>query len=340
MAKFTPSLLSSLTNETSAVAILNSNLNAISTAIENTLSRDGTSPNTMAANLDMNNYRILNLPAAVNDSEPVTKAQLNAAILGTYNPGREILSANRTYYVRTDGNNSNTGLTNTAGGAFLTIQKAIDVAAALDLSVYSVTIKIATGTYNESLVFKSYIGAGPITIEGDTTTPANVVLNSTAVAMTAATVIGKYRFGGLKVTATSFGMLCIDGSVVEQHALVDWGACSIHKVITTNATFVELAGCNITGAAAAHIYMLTGAAVVLSAGTINITGSPNFTVAFVFTATGAILSRGASYTYAANTATGKRYNVDSNGAVSTIGAGASFFPGSIAGTTANGGQYI
>ena len=60
---------------------------------------------------------------------------------------RELLTANRTYYVRTDGSDGNTGLANTSGGAFLTIQKAIDTAAALDLSVYNVTIQLADGTY-------------------------------------------------------------------------------------------------------------------------------------------------------------------------------------------------
>lgn len=49
---------------------LNANFDAIETAIENTLSRDGTSPNTMSANLDMNSNRILNLPAPLNASEP------------------------------------------------------------------------------------------------------------------------------------------------------------------------------------------------------------------------------------------------------------------------------
>jgi len=76
MAKFTPSDLTSLTNEASAVALINTNLANIATAIEKTLSRDGTTPNTMSANLDMNNLRIINLPTAVNDAEPVTKGQM------------------------------------------------------------------------------------------------------------------------------------------------------------------------------------------------------------------------------------------------------------------------
>ena len=81
-------------------------------------------------------------------------------------PVRETLTANRTYFVRTDGSDSNTGLANTAGGAFLTRQKLIDVAASLDLATFSVTIEVSAGTYTGAMVAKRYVGAGPMTING------------------------------------------------------------------------------------------------------------------------------------------------------------------------------
>ena len=62
MAKLTLSDLTSLTsNEASAISTINANMALIETALENTLSRDGTSPNTMSADLDMNGNDILNI---------------------------------------------------------------------------------------------------------------------------------------------------------------------------------------------------------------------------------------------------------------------------------------
>ena len=43
-----------------SVATLNANFDAIEAALENTLSRNGTTPNQMSADLDMNGYRVLN----------------------------------------------------------------------------------------------------------------------------------------------------------------------------------------------------------------------------------------------------------------------------------------
>ena len=86
--------------------------------------------------------------------------------------GREILAANRTYFVRTDGNDNNDGLTNTAGGAFLTIQKAIDVVASLDCSIYFPTIQIADGDYSNqsTIILKDPISiSGALNIKGNTT---------------------------------------------------------------------------------------------------------------------------------------------------------------------------
>jgi hypothetical protein len=91
---------------------------------------------------------------------------------------REVLTANRTYYVRTDGSDSNDGLSDTAGGAFLTPQKGCDVIKTLDTGGYDVKLKINDGNY---LAYGDItpimpIGGGNYTIEGNTTNPENVRL--------------------------------------------------------------------------------------------------------------------------------------------------------------------
>lgn len=80
MAKLT---LFDLASGSFTVDLLNANFALIETALENTLSRDGTAPNSMSASLDMNSNRILNLPTAASSGEPVTYGQLLA--LGTLN---------------------------------------------------------------------------------------------------------------------------------------------------------------------------------------------------------------------------------------------------------------
>ena len=86
-------------------------------------------------------------------------------------------TGNRTYYVRKDGNDGNNGLADNAGGAFLTIQRGISAACAIDMGVNSVTVQVRAGTYNENVAGGSYLGVGPITLLGDITTPSNVVIN-------------------------------------------------------------------------------------------------------------------------------------------------------------------
>lgn len=60
MAKFVPTELTSLGNETTFLSALNQNFIDLATALENTLSRDGTSPNAMEAILDMASWSFYN----------------------------------------------------------------------------------------------------------------------------------------------------------------------------------------------------------------------------------------------------------------------------------------
>lgn len=88
MAKITLTDLVNLQNETTAVNAINNNNAVLETAVENTLSRDGTSPNQMSAVLDMNSNRIVNLPEAISDLEPLRLTDLDQFIHGTatFNP--------------------------------------------------------------------------------------------------------------------------------------------------------------------------------------------------------------------------------------------------------------
>lgn len=79
MAKLTLSDVTNLTGDpVTAASAINVNNALIEAALENTLSRDGTSPNAMSANLDMNSFRITNLPDATLPTEPATYGQLVA----------------------------------------------------------------------------------------------------------------------------------------------------------------------------------------------------------------------------------------------------------------------
>lgn len=80
MAKVVLDDLVSLTNETSVIATINENNDLVTTAIDNSLSRYGTSPNAMEADLDMNGNNLLNLPAPSTDTEPVRVADMSAYI--------------------------------------------------------------------------------------------------------------------------------------------------------------------------------------------------------------------------------------------------------------------
>lgn len=97
MAKLTLDTLSSLANQSSAIAIINDNSVAIEAALENTLSLDGTSPNSMNANFDMNNYRILNLPLPLADQEPLRLVDAQPYLTGALNAETAALAALRSF---------------------------------------------------------------------------------------------------------------------------------------------------------------------------------------------------------------------------------------------------
>ena len=249
--------------------------------------------------------------------------------------GRELLAADRTYYVRTDGSDSNTGLADTAGGAFLTIQKAIDIIrSSLDIGAgVTVTIQLADGTYTTTCTIGSFVGAGSLVIQGNSVTPANVLCNVTAgcFTMNRANVTIKW----LKVASSAgIGFIISDWSQVISVG-VDFGACAVvHMAITTWSSCTMSGAYTISGASQAHFYLLSCSRVTSTGLLVTITGTPAITN--YVDASSAATAYLNTTTYSGS-ATGTRYNVRQNSILETGGA---TLPGNVAGTTATGGQYL
>jgi hypothetical protein len=83
MAKIT---LSTIGSRYGSIDALNANFDAIEEAFENTVSRDGTGPNFLQADLDANSNRIINVPAPIFAHEAVNKEYLDnvTALLQDY----------------------------------------------------------------------------------------------------------------------------------------------------------------------------------------------------------------------------------------------------------------
>jgi hypothetical protein len=258
-------------------------------------------------------------------------------------PGvRELLTAARTYYVRTDGSDSNTGLSNTAGGAFATIQKAVDVASALDNGGFNITIQIADGTYSAGASLKSFVGSGQLSIRGNSGAPQNVVISTgNSACFSAVSVQGRWFIGDL-ATATGNANHVIASGIPTFITLgkIYFGAANsayMHVYAEGGARVFLSSDYSITGGAGGHWYAFGGASIEGNVITCTLSGTPAFALQF-FGATNTGILRAAINTYS-GAATGKRYDVKMNAVIDVNGAGASYLPGNAAGTSATGGQY-
>lgn len=273
----------------------------------------------------------------------VSKKVTSGSLGGTGSSVREVLAATRTYYVRTDGNDSNNGLANTSGGAFLTVQKAVDVVCnSLDIQNQNVTIQIGDGTYTAGVELKDIIGNGTVTIQGNSGTPANVVISTTSANAISA---GQYARGywaikdfKAQTTTSGRGILCQRGAFLTYSNIV-FGACAgAHIEVAAGSTLICIGNYSIAGSAPYHFLAQFGGYIACNSRTITITGTPAFSSAFSGALNGGqISSAGCTFS---GSATGIRYNSILNSVIDTLGGGANYFPGNSAGTTATGGQYV
>lgn len=399
--------LTDVSNVLTATNTINTNSAAIETAMENTLSRDGTTPNEMNSDLDMNNNRIYNLPEPADNNDPVRKIDVDNLIAnipsvfvpgdkatqvdaetgtdnfkwmtplrtaqaidaqlplasqaeaeaGTDNtkylsalrvkqaitaniPPVEVLSAARTIYVRKDGSDSNSGLVNNAGGAFLTIGKAVSYCQARDLNDNNITISINTGTYAEDVTVTGpnrgggriifVAPAGTVTFDGPS--EGIIVSDGAIVEVNGTNMV--FSGGNFHLHATRFASIYARGFTL--------GACAEYQIYSTRFGYIEIdGGYSVSGGAKGMLQASHHGHIRLTASTVTLLANVTYTeyVNYSLASADITWTNGCSVNYNGFTATGTKVMVD--GSIMQWGAGTIDFPlGSGTGIEANGGKFL
>lgn len=250
---------------------------------------------------------------------------------------RALITSNITFYVSSSGNNSNDGLSQ--GAPLLTIQEAIDRAVSYDLGTHDITIQIANGTYTTNQTLKSIIGAGTITITGNASNPENVLINpGTGDAFQAPWVRGTWNISNLKIAATSGAAVYSKANSLVRLNNIDFGQCSRH-MLAHQGGIIEIAGnYKVSGGATNHMTIWDGGIIQANGITVTFsTNTTNFSDAYLYANTGVAIVGGCTFINK-NYVTGKQFTIELNAVAN--GASASYLPGTVAGTTASGGQLL
>lgn len=264
-----------------------------------------------------------------------------ASTFSATSASREKLSAARTYYVRTDGSDSNDGLSNTSGGAFLTIQKAVDViCGSLDLENQSVTIQCNDATRTEKVQLKRYIGSLAPSLIGNTTTPANALMSATSGTCFSNSSSMPWAVSGFKMTTTTSGscLMCNNGGSDITFSNCDFGvSASSQIIVSSGAKVVAKTNYTISGGSLAHVEAVEGGIFNSGGRTVTLSGTPGFSIGYVYGRKGHFVVNSMTFS---GSATGPRFalnlctTVFSNG-----GAEASYFPGNSTGSKNTGSEW-
>lgn len=268
---------------------------------------------------------------------------------------REKLAADRTYYVRTDGNNANNGLADTSGGAWATVQYALDyLADNIDLNGKMVTLQLNTGTHAGAGLGKVITGKGNIFIKGSTVNTTDIIISGASGAglELSGSYLSVFYIGGVKLESSSYAPLVISnmrvylGSPDGSTPAVRFGRtasaffpliymdganayCTTWSAGTTIDVDTSLFPCGY------FVQALNGA--VASFGAVAFATTPTWSTAGLQATFGAIVSFNSADAIAGS-AVGKRYEASAGGEIrrNTGTLGIDNLPGTVAGTWTSG----
>lgn len=278
------------------------------------------------------------------------EASVAAIGTSTLAPVRVRLTQNTNFYVNAStGSDSNNGTTSTS--AWATITKALTVLQQnYDLAGYTATVNVAAGSYGQGVVTGAFVGAIASNSVQVVATGSATVTNPSGGAPACIYATGGAQFaisGPFTLVNNNSGASCAQasgsGSILNlgtgltvgfsagSHFLANAGG-----VLNINANYAVASN----GGAGSH-YNVANAGILSIASGITVTIGTGVGVTLAFAAANGLSQITTSgVTYGGNAVTGTRYVSNTNSIISTNGGGANYFPGSTAGSTSTGGQYL
>ena len=260
--------------------------------------------------------------------------ELTGAPTGT----RSKLQADRTYFVRIDGNDLlNSGLVDSAGGAFATGTGAWNyVRDNVDLNGYTVTIRITDATHTEAIIIDGPCLNGTVEVEGNVSNPALSLLWPSGACA--------FKITNAKVTISSIGLITDSGMA---HVLIGAGADASYKnlrhgdatgagdhyLITDGGVGRPIGNYVYGGSFGSHIHFRRGGKLLVPDGasiTATAVGTP--TAINYFVGGNAALADLLGMTWAGVSVSGPKFLLHNGCRLNTGGMGLSWLPGSTAGT--------
>lgn len=287
----------------------------------------------------------------------------NGTTFDLINPNIPTLTGNTNWYVNgsTGSDTLYDGTSATISGShgpWATIQHAVNTISPTNLAGFNQTINVADGTYNQatSLSLGTTNGNGTIFIIGDTVTPTNCFISSTAQTAPVVSAInisgGNWNIQGFEIGA-GIGTVSSDpGSCIFLNGQANLSISNI-AFGNANSAHIDCAGSsnvNISGI----IYLVSNAQFAYhmaaihgtigtqggSAPALVINGPVAVTQDFVLASQLGVVQVLYSSIANANLVSGRKFAAILNGVINTQGSGANYFPGTLGGLTGTGGQYL
>ena len=252
---------------------------------------------------------------------------------------RERLYANRTYYVRSDGNDANAGRGTTAGLAFKTYQRAVREAMTLDFNGFDVTIlAVDEGSqkiFTENVQIKPLVGGGSLHIRGAGSSKTRLTSATGNTFTQEVSGTTSVSYGAMELYATTgcgikVNYLSLAG-ISDDMVFGSFGDSAIWVHDSQSIMQILNADIYIIGSMSSFLFIQYGH-VFFEGSTINLVGSPVWSSGFITTWPRGTIQYIGNTLAGPATPNGPRRNINKLSVLNLNGSPTSVLPGSSDGT--------